>query len=192
MAMLRPAVLLLLILALLTGGAYPLVTSLLGQWWFPAQAAGSLIDQQGQVRGSRLLGQAFTRADYFHGRPPVNEKTPYDPLASGGSNLAGSNPQLDLRVAGEIARLRRENPQATPRVPVELVTTSASGLDADISPRAARWQAPRVAQARGLPLATVNTVISRLTRTPLPAFIGQPVVNVVQLNMALDALRHPE
>lgn len=192
MAMLRPAILLFLLLVLLTGGVYPLVTTLLGQWWFPAQAAGSLLDLQGQIRGSRLLGQAFTRDDYFHGRPSATGDTAYNPQASGGSNLAGSNPALDKRIAQDIAALRLANPQATPRVPVELITASASGLDADITPAAARWQVPRIAAARHLAPETVTVLIDQLTRTPVPAYLGQPVVNVVQLNLALDALRHPE
>lgn len=192
MAMLRPAVLLLLLLTLLTGGIYPLLTTLLGQWWFADQASGSLIKEQGQIRGSLLLGQAFTRAEYFHGRPCVSGDSPCNPLASGGSNLAGSNPALDSRIAADIAALRAANPQASPQVPLTLVTTSASGLDPDITPAAARWQVARIARARQLPPEVITRLIARFTRTPLLAFTGQPVVNVVQLNLALDALRHPE
>jgi len=127
--MLRPAILLFILLALITGGVYPLVTTALGQWWFADQAKGSLIRQQGEIRGSRLIGQAFTGAGYFHGRPSATAESPYNPLASGGSNLAGSNPELDNAIRARVAALRVANPQASQAVPVELVTASASGLD---------------------------------------------------------------
>lgn len=189
MALLRPAFLLLILFTLITGGLYPLLTTALGQWWFNAQANGSLIREGDTVRGSRLLGQDFTAAGYFHGRPSATADAPYNPLASGGSNLAGSNPELDKEVAARVAQLRTENPLVDTRVPVELITTSASGLDGQLSPAATAWQIPRVAQARNLPVQEVAKLVAEHTSTPLVNFIGQPVVNIVELNLALDALK---
>ncbi|MDV5355738.1 potassium-transporting ATPase subunit KdpC [Kosakonia sp. SMBL-WEM22] len=189
MALLRPAFLLLILLTFITGGLYPLLTTALGQWWFHDQANGSLIQQGDTVRGSRLLGQDFTAPGYFHGRPSATADAPYNPLASGGSNLAGSNPELDKQVAERVAQLRAANPHSPKAIPVELLTTSASGLDGQLSPQAASWQIPRVAQARGLSVQTVNELVNRYTETPLVNFLGQPVVNVVELNLALDALK---
>ncbi|MBS1204243.1 MAG: potassium-transporting ATPase subunit [Proteobacteria bacterium] len=189
MALLRPAFLLLILFTLITGGIYPLVTTVLGQWWFNTQANGSLIREGDTVRGSRLLGQDFTAPIYFHGRPSATADTPYNPMASGGSNLAGSNPELDKEVAARVAQLRSENPQADTHVPVELITTSASGLDGQLSPAATDWQIPRVAQARHLPVTEVEKMVAEHTTTPLVNFIGQPVVNIVELNLALDALK---
>jgi len=189
MALLRPAFLLLILFTLITGGLYPLLTTTLGQWWFHDQANGSLIREGDNVRGSRLLGQDFTQPGYFHGRPSATADAPYNPMASGGSNLAGSNPELDKEVAQRVAQLRADNPQADTHVPVELITTSASGLDGQLSPQAAEWQIPRVAQARNLPVQVVAKLVTEHTSTPLVNFIGQPVVNVVELNLALDALK---
>lgn len=189
MTLFRPAFLLLILFTLVTGGIYPLVTTELGQWWFNAQANGSLIREGDTVRGSRLLGQDFTAPVYFHSRPSATADAPYNPMASGGSNLAGSNPELDKEVAARVAQLRAENPQADTHVPVELITTSASGLDGQLSPAATAWQIPRVAQARHLPVAEVEKVVAEHTTTPLVNFIGQPVVNIVELNLALDALK---
>jgi K+-transporting ATPase ATPase C chain len=189
MALLRPAFLLLILFTLITGGLYPLLTTALGQWWFHDQANGSLIREGDNVRGSRLLGQDFAQPGYFHGRPSATADAPYNPMASGGSNLAGSNPELDKEVAQRVAQLRADNPQADTHVPVELITTSASGLDGQLSPQAAEWQIPRVAQARNLPVQEVTKLVAEHTSTPLVNFIGQPVVNVVELNLALDALK---
>ncbi|KIS42637.1 potassium-transporting ATPase subunit KdpC [Kosakonia radicincitans] len=189
MALFRPALLLLILFTLITGGIYPLVTTALGQWWFNEQANGSLIREGDTVRGSRLLGQDFTAPVYFHGRPSATADAPYNPMASGGSNLAGSNPELDKEVAARVAQLRAENPQADTHVPVELITTSASGLDGQLSPAATAWQIPRVAQARHLPVTEVEKMVAQHTTTPLVNFIGQPVVNIVELNLALDALK---
>ncbi|MDT3411344.1 potassium-transporting ATPase subunit KdpC [Kosakonia cowanii] len=189
MALLRPAFLLLILLTFITGGLYPLLTTALGQWWFHDQANGSLIEQGDTVRGSRLLGQDFTAPGYFHGRPSATGDAPYNPMASGGSNLAGSNPELDKQVTERVAQLRAANPHSPKAIPVELLTTSASGLDGQISPQAASWQIPRVAQARGLSVQTVNDLVNKYTETPLVNFLGQPVVNVVELNLALDALK---
>ena len=178
MTMLRPAILLFILLSLITGGLYPLVTTALGQWWFKDQANGSLIMQNGENRGSRLIGQSFTDARYFQGRP-----------SSGGSNLAGSNPALDKAVAERVAALRAANPQASREVPVELVTASASGLDYSLTPAAVAWQIPRVAAARQLSVEQVSKLVAEHTQKPLVSYIGMPVVNIVELNLALDALR---
>ncbi|TCB93834.1 potassium-transporting ATPase subunit KdpC [Enterobacter wuhouensis] len=189
MTMLRPAILLFILLSLITGGLYPLVTTALGQWWFQDQANGSLIIQNGENRGSRLIGQNFTDARYFQGRPSATAESPYNPMASGGSNLAGSNPDLDKAVAERVATLRAANPQASREVPVELVTASASGLDYSLTPEAVAWQIPRVAAARQLSVEQVSQLVAEHTQKPLVSFIGMPVVNIVELNLALDALR---
>ncbi|ENA0595660.1 potassium-transporting ATPase subunit KdpC [Enterobacter kobei] len=189
MTMLRPAILLFILLSLITGGLYPLVTTALGQWWFKDQANGSLIMQNGENRGSRLIGQSFTDAGYFQGRPSATAESPYNPMASGGSNLAGSNPALDKAVAERVAALRAANPQASREVPVELVTASASGLDYSLTPAAVAWQIPRVAAARQLSVEQVSKLVAEHTQKPLVSYIGMPVVNIVELNLALDALR---
>jgi len=190
MTMLRPAILLFILLSLITGGLYPLVTTALGQWWFKDQANGSLIMQNGENRGSRLIGQSFTDARYFQGRPSATAESPYNPMASGGSNLAGSNPALDKAVAERVAALRAANPQASREVPVELVTASASGLDYSLTPAAVAWQIPRVAAARQLSVEQVSKLVAEHTQKPLVSYIGMPVVNIVELNLALDALRN--
>ncbi|HID3220690.1 TPA: potassium-transporting ATPase subunit KdpC [Enterobacter cloacae] len=190
MTMLRPAILLFILLSLITGGLYPLLTTALGQWWFKDQANGSLIIQQGENRGSRLIGQNFTDARYFQGRPSATADSPYNPMASGGSNLAGSNPKLDKAIAERVAALRSANPQASREIPVELVTASASGLDYSLTPEAVAWQIPRVAAARHLSVEQVSQLVAAHTQKPLVSFIGMPVVNIVELNLALDALRN--
>ena len=189
MSFIRPAVVLFILLTLLTGGIYPLLTTALGQWWFPQQANGSLIRIDGEVRGSSLIGQNFTAAGYFQGRPSAITQTADSPLASGGSNLAASNPALDKAIGERVEALRRANPDASPRVPVELVTTSASGLDNGLTPAAALWQVPRIAKARQLSAEQVTRLVNEATQKPLASFLGQPVVNILQLNMSLDALK---
>ena len=189
MTMLRPAILLFILLTLVTGGLYPLLTTALGQWWFTDQANGSLIIQNGENRGSRLIGQNFTDARYFQGRPSATAESPYNPMASGGSNLAESNPELDKAIGERVATLRAANPQASRDVPVELVTASASGLDYSLTPESVAWQIPRVAAARQLTTEQVRQVVEEHTQKPLVNFIGMPVVNIVELNLALDALR---
>ncbi|MFU9137587.1 potassium-transporting ATPase subunit KdpC [Erwinia tasmaniensis] len=188
MSQLRPAVILLLLLTLITGLLYPLLTTLLAQWWFPSQATGSLLYREDKPVGSTLIGQNFSRPDYFWSRPSATGDSPYNPLASSGSNMAGSNPALDAAVTQRVAMLHRANPQASDRVPVDLVTASGSGLDPQISPQAALWQADRVATARNLPLEEVKRLINDNIQTPFPRFIGEPGVNVVTLNLALDDL----
>ena len=189
MSFIRPALVLFILLTLLTGGVYPLLTTALGQWWFPQQANGSLLRIDGEVRGSSLIGQNFTAPGYFQGRPSATAESPYNPMASGGSNLAGSNPELDKAIAERVATLRAANPQASREVPVELVTASASGLDYSLTPDAVVWQIPRVAAARQLTVEQVSQLVAEHTQKPLVSFIGMPVVNIVELNLALDALR---
>ncbi len=150
MSALRPAIVIFLFLAVITGGVYPLLTTALGQWLFHTQANGSLIFENHEIRGSQLIGQNFSDPGYFQGRPSATADAPDNPMASGGSNLAGSNPALDKLFTDRIAALRAANPDASRTVPVELVTASASGLDANLSPAAALWQVPRIAKARVL------------------------------------------
>lgn len=189
MRLIRPALSLLILLTLITGGLYPLLTIALGQWWFHDNANGSLIQSADGLRGSRLIGQDFTRADYFHGRPSATADAPYNPSASGGSNLAVSNPAQDNAIRERVQALRAANPDAVPAVPVELVTASGSGLDNHLTPQAVLWQLPRVAKARDLSAEQIAPLIARATQKPLFSFLGQPVVNIVELNMSLDDLK---
>ncbi|CAM3507746.1 potassium-transporting ATPase subunit C [Rouxiella silvae] len=184
----RPSLVLLGLFTLITGVAYPMLTTGLSDVVFRSQAQGSIIFEAGKPVGSALIGQNFTRKDYFWGRPSATSDSAYNPLASSGSNLAVSNPALDKAVADHVAALRAANPQSSPQVPVDLVTASASGLDPHISVAAARWQAQRVAAARKLPQDQVDELITQNTSSPLLSFIGDPVVNVLQLNLALDKL----
>ena len=187
MSALRPAIVIFLFLAVITGGVYPLLTTALGQWLFHTQANGSLIFKNHEIRGSQLIGQNFSNPGYFQGRPSATADAPDNPMASGGSNLAGSNPALDKLFTDRIAALRAANPDASRTVPVELVAASASGLDANLSPAAALWQVPRIAKARGLSPQWLTQQVQAATHTPLLGFLGQPVVNIIELNMALDA-----
>ncbi|TCL05291.1 potassium-transporting ATPase subunit KdpC [Sodalis ligni] len=191
MSQLRPAVLLMILLTLMTGAVYPLLTGALGQWWFPGQAQGSLLDIGGEIRGSTLIGQSFVRPEYFQGRPSATSDSPYNALASSGSNLAAGNPDLDKAFKQRIADLRAANPLAAPAVPVDLVAASGSGLDPEISPAAAQWQAQRVAAARRLPLEMVQRLIEENTSRPPLYFLGDPAVNVLELNIALDSVPRP-
>ena len=181
---LRPALVLTLLFALLLGVAYPLAITGVAQVAFPAQANGSLIrDAGGAVRGSDLLGQGFTAPRYFQGRPSAAGKG-YDPLASAGSNLGPASQALADRVRADVAKLR-QSPGDT--VPADLVTTSASGLDPHLSPEAPLSQAARVAAARGLPVAKVRELVEQTTEHPIVGVLGEPRVNVLRLNRALDA-----
>jgi potassium-transporting ATPase KdpC subunit len=189
MTLLRPAFSLMIFLTVLTGGVYPLLTTTLGQWWFSDRANGSLIEDENGVRGSYLIGQNFTRPDYFHGRPSATAERPYNPEASGGSNLAVSNPAQDSAIAERVKSLRAENPDAAGAVPTELVTASASGLDNNLTPQAVLWQLPRVAKARHLSVEQIAPLIDHTTQKPLFSFLGQPVVNIVELNIALDGVK---
>lgn len=188
MTLLRPTLFMTLLLTLLTGIIYPLLTTGLAQALFTAQANGSLLQREGITVGSRLIGQNFTHTGDFWGRPSATSETPYNAMASGGSNLAISNPQLDNNIAARAAYLRQNNPQSPAAIPADLLTASASGLDPHISPAAAYYQAPRVAAARHLTEKEVNALIAGQIINSKPGFIGQPVVNVLALNLALDKL----
>jgi K+-transporting ATPase ATPase C chain len=181
---LRPAIVMTALFAVLLGLVYPLVLTGIGQALFPAQANGSLIRSGDRVIGSSLIGQAFTSDRYFHGRPSAAGKG-YDPTASSGSNLGPASAALADRVRTDLAALRT-SPDSP--VPADLVTTSASGLDPHISPEAALFQAVRVAEARGLSLTQVQAQVAAHTQKPLFGVFGEPVVNVLELNLALDSL----
>jgi K+-transporting ATPase ATPase C chain len=184
---LRPALVLFFALTLLTGLAYPLLVTVFAQALFPAQAHGSLILKDGKPVGSALIGQSFTQPSYFWGRPSATAPAPYNASASGGSNLGPMNPAMADAVKARVAALRAADPSNTAPVPVDLVTASASGLDPHISPAAAQFQAVRVAAARKLPVQEVETLIAQNTQAPWLRVLGEPVVNVLQLNLALDA-----
>lgn len=186
---LRPALSLFLLLSALTGLAYPLLVTALAQTLFPERAAGSLIRDGEQLTGSALIGQPFSSPGHFWSRPSATAPQPYNGAASGGSNLGANNRLLMDAVAQRIAALRAADPDNRAPVPVDLVTASASGLDPDISLAAARYQVARVARVRGIDPAAVDALIERHARHPWLGFIGEPRVNVLALNRALDALR---
>jgi K+-transporting ATPase ATPase C chain len=193
----RPAIVVLVALTLIGGLAYPLAITGVAQIIFPYQAGGSMIERDGKVVGSALIGQEFDSDKYFHGRPSATTapdpkdptKTvaaPYNAMNSGGSNLGPSNKALIDRVQGDIDKLKKENPAAA--VPIDLVTTSASGLDPNISPEAALFQVPRIAKARNLPEDRVHQLVTDHTEGRLFGLLGEPRVNVLQINLALDQL----
>jgi K+-transporting ATPase ATPase C chain len=183
----RPAIVLLLLLTLLTGGAYPLVVTLVGRLVFPGQAAGSLVTRGGRGVGSRLIGQPFDDPKYFWGRLSATSPYPCNALSSSGSNLGPLNPALLDAARGRIAALRAADPLATGPVPVDLVTASGSGLDPEISPAAALFQAARVARARGLDVDRVLSLVRAHTLDRTWGVLGESRVNVLELNLALDA-----
>ena len=192
----QPAIVMVLLLTVITGLVYPLGMTGLAQLLFPHQANGSLIEKDGKVIGSKLIGQNFTDARYFHGRPSATTDTdpndptqpvaaPYNAGNSGGANAGPTSKSLIDRVTQDADKLKAENPSAL--IPVDLVTTSASGLDPDISPAAAHFQAPRVAKTRGISEARLHDLVNQSIEGRFLGILGEPKVNVLQLNMKLDA-----
>jgi potassium-transporting ATPase KdpC subunit len=192
----RPAIVLLVLLTLITGLAYPLAMTAIAGVIFPKQAQGSLIERDGKVVGSALIGQEFKDEKYFHGRPSAttapdpadSTKTvpaPYNAANSGGSNLGPTSKALNDRIKEDVDKLKAENPSVP--VPIDLVATSGSGLDPDISPEGALFQVPRIAKARNMPEGRVRQLVAENTKGRLVGFLGEPRVNVLELNLALDA-----
>ncbi|MBZ8142166.1 potassium-transporting ATPase subunit C [Rubrivivax gelatinosus] len=188
-SILRPALVLFAALSLLTGLAYPLLVTGVARVALPWQAEGSVIEHQGRAVGSALIGQAFADPSHFWSRPSATAPMPYNAANSGGSNLGPSNPALADAVRARVAALRAADPGNDAPVPVDLVTASASGLDPHISRAAADYQLARVARVRGLPQAELRALVERHSEGRLFGFLGEPRVNVLQLNLALDALR---
>ncbi len=185
----RPSISLLFVMTVLLGVVYPLAITGLARAVFPSQAAGSLIHRGNILVGSSLIGQSFSDPRYFWGRPSATAPQPYNGLASGGSNLGPLNPALLDKVAAQVKLLHDADPDNTRPVPVDLVTASASGLDPEISPAAAEFQASRVARLRNLPLTTVQSLIAQHQKRALFDVLGEARVNVLELNLALDASR---
>jgi K+-transporting ATPase ATPase C chain len=193
----RPAIVLVIALTVITGLVYPLAMTGIAGFVFPSRAAGSLIERDGKVVGSALIGQEFATERYFHGRPSAttapdpqdSTKTvpkPYNAANSGGSNLGPTNKALIERVSADVEKLKKENPSAA--VPIDLVTTSGSGLDPDISPEAAFFQVPRIAKARDVSEDRIRQLVNENIERPFAGLIGEPRVNVLALNLALDRI----
>ena len=186
----RPMLSLFIALMVLTGVAYPLVVTGIAQVVFPHQAAGSLIEQDGKVVGSELIGQQFDAPQYFWGRLSATSPMPYNPSASSGSNLGPTNPALIANVQGRLDALKAADATNKAPVPVDLVTASGSGLDPAITPEAAEFQIARVAKARNLQPDVVRNLVTEFTDGRQFGILGEPVVNVLKLNLALDGLHH--
>lgn len=187
--LLKPALLLFLLLSLITGVLYPLLVTLVSNAAMPEQAAGSLIKRDGRTIGSTLIGQNFSDPKYFWGRLSATGPYPYNGALSSGSNLGPLNPVLTDNVTARIDALRLADPDNTAPIPVDLVTASGSGLDPHISPAAAAYQAARVARVRGIAQTSMDTLVAEHTEGRQLGIFGEPRVNVLQLNLALDALR---
>jgi potassium-transporting ATPase KdpC subunit len=186
---LRASILMLLVMTLITGVIYPFAVTGIAQLAFPRQANGSLIVSHDRIIGSKLIGQAFSDPKYFWSRPSATTPFPYNSASSTGSNLGPTNPALLDQVKARIAALRAADPAETGPVPVDLVTASGSGLDPDISPAAADYQVERVAHARHMSVADVQVLVRKYTRGRQFGFLGEPRVNVLELNLALDAVK---
>jgi len=183
---LLPAFRMITVMTVLTGLLYPAVVTGLAQAVFPSQAHGSLVTVNGKVVGSSLIGQSFTKPEYFHPRPSAAGSNGYDASASSGSNYGPTNQKLIDRVKASVEQFRKENPEYTGPIPADAVTASASGLDPHISPANAEIQATRVAKARGIDVNSVTALIARSTGQPWLGFIGERRINVLELNLALD------
>jgi K+-transporting ATPase ATPase C chain len=186
-ALLRPAITLFVVLSVLTGIVYPLVVTGVGQLLFAQEANGSIVTAKGKPVGSALIGQQFSSPGHFWGRPSATGPQPYNAASSSGSNLGPLNPALTDAVKGRIEALKSADPGNTNPVPIDLVTASGSGLDPDISLAAAHYQASRVAKARNVPVAKVQALIEQHAQRPALGIFGEPRVNVLKLNLALDA-----
>jgi potassium-transporting ATPase KdpC subunit len=185
---LRPALILLILLSVITGALYPLMVTALASSCFAERARGSLIELNGKPVASRLIGQQFIRPEHFWSRPSATAPYPYDGTASSASNLGPLNPALMQAVSERVAQLRAADPSNTAPIPVDLVTASASGLDPEISLAAALYQVPRVARTRQMGADELRRLVASRARAPMAGFMGEPRVNVVELNIALDAL----
>lgn len=188
--MIRPALVLFVLLSAITGLLYPLAVTGVAQALFPLQAGGSLVLRDGQAVGSALIGQNFSAPRYFWGRPSATAPAPYNAAASGGANQGPLNPALAEAVQARVGALRASDPSNPAAIPLDLVTTSASGLDPHISPAAAQWQVARVARQRGLAPAQVASLVAQHTEARVWGLLGEPRVNVLALNLALDEFRH--
>jgi len=185
----RPAISVFVVLSVITGLLYPILTAGIGKIAFPSQAGGSLIEQDHKILGSTLIGQQFSRPDYFWGRPSATGPMPYNGMNSGGSNFSTGNPAQKAAVADRIKALHAADPANTQAIPADLVTASGSGLDPEISPAAASYQIDRIASARHISSASVAALVAQNTAAPQLGILGEPRVNVLNLNLALDRIK---